>query len=43
MKIPNDIKIAQYYSSGRSILEYDPSYKEKFESVIKSIEKELDK
>ncbi len=43
MKIPNDIKIAQYYSSGRSILEYEPSYKEKFESVIKSIEKELHK
>jgi MinD superfamily P-loop ATPase len=43
MKIPNDIKIAQYYSRGMSILEYDPSYQEKFQSVIKTIEKELHK
>ncbi len=40
-KIPNDREIAKYYSRGDSLIDYDSSWKEKFENVLKGIEKEL--
>jgi len=40
-KIPNDTEIARHYSLGESIIEYDSSYKQKFENIVKEIEKDL--
>ncbi|MGM0365339.1 MAG: (4Fe-4S)-binding protein [Actinomycetota bacterium] len=40
-KIPNDAQIAKHYSRGESIIDYDESYREKFENIVKEIEKEL--
>ncbi|MDD3777587.1 MAG: ATP-binding protein [Actinomycetota bacterium] len=40
-KIPNDTEIARHYSRGDTIIEYDSSYRQVFENIIKQIEKEL--
>ncbi len=40
-KIPNDREIAKYYSRGDSLIDYDSSWKKKFENILKGIEKEL--
>jgi len=41
-KIPNDINIAKAYSRGTTMIEYQEQWKERFLSVIKEIEKEID-
>jgi MinD superfamily P-loop ATPase len=43
MKIPNDKVIAQYYSRGETIIDYDQGYRKKFANIINVIKKELDK
>jgi len=39
IKIPNDIGIARFYSKGGTLLDYDMSYKIKFQNMLKDIEK----
>ena len=41
LKIPNDREIAKFYSRGETLIEYDKSWKSKFESILKEIEKEI--
>ena len=41
-KIPNDPQIAKHYSRGESIIDYDVSYRKKFENMVKEIKKELE-
>ena len=43
LKIPNDMEIAKYYSRGESMLDYDISWKGKFENILKEIEKDVRK
>jgi len=38
IKIPNDIAIAKCYSGGGTLIDYNPSYCSKFESILKEIE-----
>ena len=40
-RIPNDIKIARAYSSGFSIPEVYPEWKERFLAIIDNIEKDV--
>jgi len=42
-KIPNKREIAEYYSRGESLIEYDSKWKGRFEAIIKEIEKDLSK
>ena len=37
-KIPNDIEIAKCYSKGGTLVDYDMSYKVKFQNILKEIE-----
>ena len=41
IKIPNDIVIAEYYSRGLSLIDFDPAWKDKFINIISEIEKEI--
>ncbi|GAG90347.1 unnamed protein product, partial [marine sediment metagenome] len=43
LKIPNDREIAKFYSRGEALVEYDKSWKKKFESILKEIEKEIER
>ena len=38
IKIPNDIEIAKCYSKGGTLVDYDMSYKVKFQNILKEIE-----
>jgi len=38
IKIPNDVEIAKCYSKGGTLLDYDMSYKAKFQNILKEIE-----
>jgi len=38
IKIPNDVEIAKCYSKGGTLLDYDVSYKAKFQNILKEIE-----
>ena len=42
-KIPNKREIAEYYSRGASLIEYDSKWKGRFEEIIKEIEKDIRK
>ncbi len=41
--IPNKREIAEYYSRGDSLIEYDSSWKSRFEEIVKEIEKDIRK
>ena len=43
LKIPNDRKIAEFYSTGGSLVDYDQSWIEKFNKVLSEIEGEVGK
>ena len=38
IKIPNDVQIAKCYSNGGTLIDYNPSYRLKFENILKEIE-----
>jgi MinD superfamily P-loop ATPase len=38
IKVPNDIEIAKCYSKGGTLVDYDISYKVKFQNILKEIE-----
>jgi MinD superfamily P-loop ATPase len=40
-KIPNDLNIAKYYSKGLTLIDFDPTWKDKFADIISEIEKEV--
>lgn len=37
IKIPNDVRIAKCYSNGGTLIDYDQSYRSKFENILKEI------
>ena len=43
LKIPNDRKIAEFYSTGGSLVEYDRSWIDRFNKVINDIKEEVKK
>lgn len=43
LKIPNDIGIAKYYSSGGTLIDYNNLWIDRFKNVLKEIEKEIQK